>query len=92
MGFTKATMSTSYQSINNLKVSVKLLNFVNDDLLKNTGISPEKFWLGFDQAVHELTPKNKELIKIRENLQKKLMIGISKIKIIKLNLTIIKNF
>ena len=33
---------------------------------------PEKFWLGFDKAVHELAPKNKELIKIREDLQKKI--------------------
>ena len=65
-------MSTNYQSINNLKVSVELINFVNNNLLKNTGISPEKFWMGFDKAVHELAPKNKELIKIREDLQKKI--------------------
>jgi malate synthase len=55
-----------------LKVSEELLSFVNDELLKDTDISPEKFWLGFDKAVHELAPKNKELIKIRENLQKKI--------------------
>ncbi|MDC3249632.1 malate synthase G, partial [Candidatus Pelagibacter sp.] len=30
------------------------------------------FWLEFDKAVHILAPKNKELIKIRENLQKKI--------------------
>ena len=65
-------MSTNYQSINNLKVSKELANFVNNDLLKDTGISPEKFWIGFDKAVHELAPKNKELIKIREDLQKKI--------------------
>ena len=65
-------MSTNYQSINNLKVSGKLIDFVNNDLLKDTGISPEKFWIGFDKAVHELAPKNRELIKIREDLQKKI--------------------
>ena len=64
-------MSANYQSINNLKVSKELMNFINDDLLKDTGISPEKFWIGFDKAVHELAPKNKELIKIREDLPKK---------------------
>ena len=48
------------------------MNFVNSDLLKDTGISPEKFWLGFDKAVHELAPKNKALIKIREDLQRKI--------------------
>ena len=65
-------MSTNYRSINNLKVSEDLLTFVNNDLLKDTGIDPVKFWSGFDKAVHTLAPKNKELIKIRENLQKKI--------------------
>ena len=35
-------------------------------------ISSEKFWEGFDKAVHDLAPKNKKLIQIRENLQKKI--------------------
>ena len=65
-------MSSNYQSVNNLKISNLLLSFVNNDLLKNTNISPEKFWLGFDKAVHELQPKNKKLIEIRESLQKKI--------------------
>jgi len=65
-------MLTNYQNVNNLKVSKKLLSFVNDLLLKDTNISPEKFWLGFDVAVHELAQKNKELIKVRRNLQKKI--------------------
>ena len=65
-------MSKKYQSINNLKVAEELLSFVNNELLKDTNISPEKFWQGFDKAVHDLTPKNKELIKIREDLQKKI--------------------
>ena len=62
-------MSLKYQNVNNLKVSENLLLFVNDELLKNTKISPEKFWKGFDEVVHELAPKNKELIKVRENIQ-----------------------
>ena len=65
-------MSINYQSINNLKVSENLLSFVNNELLKNTDISSEKFWQEFDKIVHELTPKNKELIQIREELQKKI--------------------
>ncbi len=63
---------SKYRSVNNLKVSEELLNFVNDQLLNNIGISHKDFWLGFDKAVHELAPKNKELIKIRDNLQKKI--------------------
>ena len=42
------------------------------NFLKDTKISPEKFWEGFDKAVHELTPINKELIQTREDLQKKI--------------------
>jgi len=70
--FKNNEMTTNYQSINNLKVSKELLSFVDNELLKNTDISPKKFWSGFDDAVHELAPKNKELLKIRELLQKKI--------------------
>ena len=65
-------MPSKYVSVNKLKVSENLLSFVNDELLKDTEISPEKFWLDFDDAVHELALKNKELIKIRDQLQKKI--------------------
>jgi len=65
-------MLTNYESVNNLKVSDKLLDFINNDLLEGIDISKEKFWLGFDKAIHELAQKNKQLIKKRENLQKKI--------------------
>ena len=65
-------MSKNYQTVNNLKVSKNLLNFINNELLKVTNISPENFWKGFDKAVHEQAPKNKKLIQIREDLQKKI--------------------
>jgi malate synthase len=64
-------MKDQYTKIHNLSVSNKLLNFVNEELLKNTKISPEKFWEGFDKAVHELAPRNKDLLTIRKDLQKK---------------------
>ena len=63
-------MSKNYQKVNNLKVDEELLSFVNNDLLKDTGISPQKFWLGFDEAAHLLSIKNKELLEIRNELQK----------------------
>ncbi len=65
-------MFKSYQNICNLKVSEDLFSFVNNELLKDTKISHENFWRGFDKAVHELAPRNKELLKIREDLQKKI--------------------
>jgi malate synthase len=66
----KEIMKTKYQSVNNLKISQDLLTFVNEELLEGTNILPEKFWSGFDKTIHELAPKNLELIKTREKLQK----------------------
>ena len=65
-------MTKNYQDVNSLKVSNELLSFVNNELLKDTGISPDNFWLGFDKAINELAPKNKKLIEKRKDLQKKL--------------------
>ena len=63
-------MKEKYIKIKNLSVSEKLLNFVNDKLLPGTKIKKEFFWDGFDRYVHELAPKNKKLLEIREKLQK----------------------
>jgi malate synthase len=65
-------MKLKYQTVNNLKIADNLLAFINEELLKNTSISPDQFWSGFDKAVHELAPKNKELIKFRDELQNKI--------------------
>ena len=65
-------MPKNYQNIHSLKVSEELLSFVNNELLKDLDITSENFWLGFDHVVHELAPKNKELLEIREILQKKI--------------------
>ena len=67
-----SAMKEQYKKIHNLSVSNKLLSFINEELLKDTNISSEKFWEGFDRVVHELAPKNKDLLKIREDLQKKI--------------------
>ena len=61
-----------YSNISNLKVSKKLENFVQKELLKDLNISPKVFWNKFDKAVHELATINTELIKKREDLQKKI--------------------
>ena len=65
-------MPTNYQSVNNLKVSEELLSFINNELLNDIDINPKEFWTKFDEMVHELAPINKNLIKERENLQKKI--------------------
>ncbi len=65
-------MQEKYIKINNLQVSEKLSSFVSEELLKDTHVSTENFWMGLEKTLDELTPKNKELIKFREDLQKKI--------------------
>ena len=65
-------MREEYIQIYNLKISKKILEFVNNELLIGTEVSPDNFWKGFDDVVHELAPINKELIKTRDKLQKKI--------------------
>ena len=65
-------MQEKYIKINNLEVSEKLSNFVNDELLKDTNVSSENFWSGLEKTLDDLAPKNKQLIKLREDLQKKI--------------------
>ena len=72
MGVIKSAMREKYIKINNLKVSEELSKFINDELLKDTSVTIEKFWSGLEKALNELVPKNRELIKFRENLKKKI--------------------
>jgi len=65
-------MQDKYININSLKVSENLSNFIDNELLKDTGISSDKFWLGFEKTINELEPRNRELIEFREILQKKI--------------------
>ena len=57
---------------NNLKISVLLYNFINEEVIPGTNIESGKFWEGFSNAVHELAPINKQLLKKREDIQNKI--------------------
>ena len=59
-----------FVKILDLSVSQVLLSFINKELLPGTKISKDHFWKGFNKSVHELAKKNKELIDIREKIQK----------------------
>ena len=59
-------------SVNNLQISEELLKFVNDEAIPGTDLDVNKFWKGFDDAVHNLTPINKKLLKKRDDIQKKI--------------------
>ena len=57
---------------NGLKISSKLFDFINNEVIPGTNIKSEEFWESFAIAVDELAPINKSLIKKREDIQKKI--------------------
>ncbi len=57
---------------NGLKINTKLLDFVNNEIIPGTNIKSEEFWTNFEKIVHELAPKNRQLIQKREEIQKKI--------------------
>ena len=57
---------------NNLKIRSSLYEFINNEVIPGTGIDPENFWTEFAKSVYELAPINRDLIKNREEIQKKI--------------------
>ena len=52
-----------------LTIAKVLYDLVNDEILAGTNITPADFWTGFDQAAHQLAPKNQALLETRAKLQ-----------------------
>ena len=61
-------MTTSVQR-GNLSVSADLADFVETELLAVTGLKPDDFWSGFNEAVDRLVPKNRALLETRASMQ-----------------------
>ena len=68
----KLGFTMGYISVGKLAIAADLHRFVEDKLLAGTGISATHFWAGFDEAVHSLAPRNKELLEKRATLQKQI--------------------
>lgn len=60
---------TDRVAIGGLHVASVLHDFVNDEALPGTDVSPEKFWAGLDAIVRDLAPKNRALLEKRDRLQ-----------------------
>ena len=65
-------MAKKYISLGRLSIASELLDFVNNELLPDTGVEKKNFWDGLDKYAHELALRNKKLIEFRDNLQKKI--------------------
>ena len=55
-----------------LQVDKTLYDFINDEALPGTAISPDTFWSGVAQLIHKLAPRNRELLAKRDMLQRHL--------------------
>ncbi|PDQ35324.1 MAG: malate synthase G [Candidatus Lumbricidophila eiseniae] len=55
--------------VGGLSVAGVLHRFVTDEALPGTGVDPAAFWAGAESIVNDLTPRNRELLARREELQ-----------------------
>lgn len=58
-----------YVKVGNLKVASALYDFILSEALPGTGVDVQRFWIDFDTLIHEMTPKNKALLKKRDEMQ-----------------------
>ncbi len=58
-----------YQQVADLWVDSALKRFVDEQALPGLGLDTDKFWQDFSALVHELAPRNLELVALREKLQ-----------------------
>ncbi|ARC87908.1 malate synthase G [Rhodovulum sp. MB263] len=66
---TERRAGAGYVAKAGLEVAADLAAFVEEAALPGTGISPDRFWTGFAELLHDLTPKNRALLETREKLQ-----------------------
>ena len=55
-----------------LQVARILYDFVNNEALPGTGVDAGQFWNEFGRIVADMAPRNRELLKVRDELQEKL--------------------
>ena len=55
-----------------LQIAWELADFIENQALPGTGVTPELFWSGFARLVDELGPKNRELLAKRSEIQSRL--------------------
>lgn len=60
---------TKYIKSGNLQVATELFEFINSEALPGSEVDRDQFWSGLENLINELTPKNKELLAHREEIQ-----------------------
>ncbi|UHC15834.1 malate synthase G [Methylobacterium currus] len=60
------------KTVGGVSVASVLHDFVVEEALPGTGISPEAFWNGLSAIVRDLSPRNRALLEIRDAIQAKI--------------------
>jgi|TARA_B100001094_G_scaffold332079_1_gene402673 malate synthase len=63
---------TEYVTHGSLQVSKKLDNLIKEKVCVGINLEADSFWNNLEEIIKEFSPKNKELLKIREDLQSKI--------------------
>jgi malate synthase len=64
--------NTDFEPIGSLSVQTIFRRFVEDELLPVAGLQPADFWGGLESLVAELTPANRELLRVRDVIQQQI--------------------
>ncbi len=56
-------------TIDGLRIAPELHDFVVQEAMPGTGIAAKEFWAGLSKIVHDLAPKNRALLKKRDEIQ-----------------------
>ena len=60
---------SEWNQIGELQVAAELREFIEKEALPGTGIEPDRLWSALDAILHDLAPRNRELLKKRDDLQ-----------------------
>ncbi|QIX50661.1 malate synthase G [Rhodococcus sp. DMU1] len=60
---------TERVQVGGLQVAKVLYDFVVDEAIPGTGVDAAEFWAGADKVIHDLAPRNRALLAVRDDLQ-----------------------
>ncbi len=63
---------TERVQVGGLQVAKVLYDFVVDEAIPGTGVDAAEFWAGADKVIHDLAPRNRALLAVRDDLQAQL--------------------
>jgi len=63
---------TERTTCHRLQVADELYRFIQGEALPGSGVNADQFWADFDRLVHDLAPRNRELLAKRDQIQAQL--------------------